>query len=1175
MKEKNQYYSKNVEFISPFYKPEGQITNQDYDLLLLSQKGDFNSISQLLNKTEFKSPILNYAIVNLVQNYKRNDSFIKCFKLLLSKDINFNYKFTQKSNKTLLMIILEKEEFILFKLFLESINDRINSIKILPDDKMEEYQISEIKKIFSYKDDFGNNFSHLFETIDNVELIQIFSYLYYKFPFLGKKGKEVSRGIQAIFQNLFLEKNDEGNTIMSLSLERNLIQIVFNLLLINGYKPNINKKNNNLIHSAVISKKISCVKIILYYCIKEDLALKNSDLLTPAQLAYKLGYSMISNIINEYENNFDEEGYKEHFYKNLEVYNNKLFNSRDEFLKNLMEMKYKQIFFELNELKIIYELSNDINNNNINQTNKNYSNYTNNNNNLNEDNILYRISLYKIDWNIIISKIKLFPNSIFKKDKEKSLNDLYKIIYEFFNNNFTNEFILSYINLINKINQIQNEPTINENNENIIPTYKNINKPIEFLIYNKIIFYFKIGDFNSLFQTAQIYFNKKFINDYKLNGEHFSNKALFILLVNISCILIENLISKGYNNFAQLIINTLEKYLFKIGEKQQNSNFDFLDYFKGDIAIFNYLTKEGVFNQYSGFFSELFCYINFLKILNNKEENKIKDYFAINRRLLGDSKYAQDQTIFNRLNNLYNYVLLKKMYEKNENTIYDTLNELNSTDENTIYYFNTLGIIFLKKQKFNISKFLFAKGYYLYMKEIKNRRDKQNKLFNFRIDIITTLLYNISLCYFNLKQYQKCITILECILNFKINQNNFFIHYRLGLCYYYLHIETCNKNNDYFNKNIVKLIGYEKIKNYKKNENIKQLSIELDDEGIISNLSQKFDAEHKKKKIKDKHENKFSFHNINKNEKNNKIQQKYNNILKSGKNLNSNVHNNNSLIKKIILKTSSKMANKNITNFFSNNTKINSNIEKNKLDYINKAIKCFKKVIFISKLNIIDNHSDFINSLYEFYYTFNKDDDISDTQKENNKSGDNFSEEKEIPEELLINSYFNLLMCLSMKKYWLEMILISKDYDNRDIASNKLIKLKIWLYQLEAYINLKNNKKVNEILSKIKKFKKIELSVLNKANNDIINDINIKLYIYYTLTKIYIEENNYKEADINIKKIIFLVKEGKNIPYFIIDLLINVYIIKLNKEPNINDKTKYRYNNIILNLIKNKRINEE
>ena len=188
---------------------------------------------------------------------------------------------------------------------------------------------------------------------------------------------------------------------------------------------------------------------------------------------------------------------------------------------------------------------------------------------------------------------------------------------------------------------------------------------------------------------------------------------------------------------------------------------------------------------------------------------------------------------------------------------------------------------------------------------------------------------------------------------------------------------------------------------------------------------------------------------------------------------------------------------------------------------------------------------------------------------------DNFIKEKEVPIELLINSYFNLLMCLSMKKNWLEMILIIKDYDNRDITSNKIIKLKIWLYELEAYTNLKNNKKINEILSKIKKFKKIELSVLNKTNNDIINEVNIKLYIYYILTKIYIEEKNFKEADINIKKIIFLVKDGKNIPYYIIDLLLNVYIIKLNSEPNINNKTKYRYNNIILNLIKNKKINEE
>ena len=76
---------------------------------------------------------------------------------------------------------------------------------------------------------------------------------------------------------------------------------------------------------------------------------------------------------------------------------------------------------------------------------------------------------------------------------------------------------------------------------------------------------------------------------------------------------------------------------------------------------------------------------------------------------------------------------------------------------------------------------------------------------------------------------------------------------------------------------------------------------------------------------------------------------------------------------------------------------------------------------------------------------------------------DNFIKEKEVPIELLINSYFNLLMCLSMKKNWLEMILYIKDYNNREIDSNKIIELKILLYELEAYINLRNSKKTKEI----------------------------------------------------------------------------------------------------------------
>ena len=50
-----------------------------------------------------------------------------------------------------------------------------------------------------------------------------------------------------------------------------------------------------------------------------------------------------------------------------------------------------------------------------------------------------------------------------------------------------------------------------------------------------------------------------------------------------------------------------------------------------------------------------------------------------------------------------------------------------------------------------------------------------------------------------------------------------------------------------------------------------------------------------------------------------------------------------------------------------------------------------------------------------------------------------------------------------------------------------------------------------------------------------------------------------------------LAKNKKNLPYYIIDLLINVFLIKLNNEPNINDKNKIKYNKIILNLIKRKK----
>ena len=117
----------------------------------------------------------------------------------------------------------------------------------------------------------------------------------------------------------------------------------------------------------------------------------------------------------------------------------------------------------------------------------------------------------------------------------------------------------------------------------------------------------------------------------------------------------------------------------------------------------------------------------------------------------------------------------------------------------------------------------------------------------------------------------------------------------------------------------------------------------------------------------------------------------------------------------------------------SNSQRINNN-NTDKVEFLNKAIKYFKRVISISKLLEINIYSDSMKSLYEFYSSYME----VEKKKENTNIEENFSRTKKIPNELLINSYFNLLMCLSIKKNWLEMNLIIKDYYNRDLISNKI-----------------------------------------------------------------------------------------------------------------------------------------
>jgi len=1162
MKE-NNVNNKNVENCEITYKPEGQMKKSVYELLRNSKEGNFNDLKKLIDEQEFQGSTLNLALRNLIQDFKPQTNYIQCLKLLLSTNIDLFYQYPQEDNNTVLMSIMKKNNIILMKEFLENLKLKpANSNHLSNEDKIK-LEMIELKNLFCQKDKNNNNIMHYsIKFAENIkQFLEYLEYLYDIYPHQNEKNLDLSNLIQDIFKTLFIEANNDGNTIINFCLYNGLTIFLLKIISIIGYIPNINKEKNNYIHSAVLGNNFSCLKIILYYCSADELNMKNNEMLTPSQLAYKKGYITMSNFIIEYQKNFNEEEYKEHFYTNLEVYEKKtenLNNLNNDLLTSFENYKFKQLLYELIGLRIINNMSRD-------------EIYSNTNLDKEEEDILFKISSFKLEYNIILTQAKMnqidyeknsenainnnnMNNNKFGKNSKKKLKKMenknfvftsLKSFFELFENNFTYQFIISYIKFLNN-----NKNTKNTEKESI--TDFNCERNIEILIYNKVIFYFKIGYFKSVVDTAELYISKisPFINNSLF--DLITYKESFIIFLNVSCILAEIFILRGYHNFAQTIIESLDKWL---NENYTENN----DYSKEDREIFNYLSKVGVFHQFLSYFSEIFCYLNYLRLLNSKD--KTKEYFTNCIKLLNNC-FTKERTIFNRLLILFSYIEIKKLYEKDDNQIYNKISELQKyNEEGEVFYFNNIGIIYLKKQKYHLSMLFFQKAFSKYIQIIKSKNaqnSQKERLFNFRIDYITSLLYNICLCHFYLKNYNRCISILEQLLLFQNNKNNYFFHYRLGLCYIQKYIEANKKKYDYYNENILKVIGYEMHKDFhKKSKSDKPLSINLENEDSLENLPYQSESKHKnstnKYKEGDTYRNKTNnYSNINSNNKNNVDLKRI--ILKNTK-------------KNINVNSSQKESNYNNNNISNDN--YNEHLNNNSQNiYLVKAIKCFKKVIQISKMN---SCMESMKLLHNFYWKY-KNDSKNDKNEENSQ---NFYKKKKIPNELLIHTYLNLLLCLSIKRNWAEMILIIKDYNNRKTSSNKIIVLKILLYKLEAYINLKNTQKIKEIINKLKGYKKIELSVFNKANNNIINEINIKLYLYYTLTLIYIREKNLTEIEINMNKILSLIEGYKNIPYYIIDLLINVYIIKLNNETNLNEKTKSRYNYIILNLIKHKKTNQE
>ena len=1138
MTEKSKKILKELDYNDIVYKPDGQLTKPVLDLLLFSLKGDFENLKELIEEKEFQDSTLNLALRNLLSRYLNfnNPSYLQAYKYLLGTNIDLNYKFDKDNNSTILMKAAKTGQLIFVKELLESFNNQINfeNNNFKTKEEEEECDLNRNEIFFDQKDNNNNNFLHYMIHQFKSQNSEIFEYLYEEYPFEKKRKEKSAKKIQDLFKKLILEKNGEGNNFMNICLLHGMPYLVLKILEISEYKPNLNKKNNNYIHSAVIGGNMTCLKIMLYYCDYNDLNQKNIDQLTPAQLAYKMGYTSMSNIIIEYQEICYDDAYKDYFFKSIENYDR---TSCIDFLQNFKNCQFKQILLGLKELKIINNLC--ISENYINQ---------------NEEDLNYKISNIKIEWNFLLTRIKqsqldndrdsdnssnynnISNNNKTKNNKkklkkldEKNKNSIYpyiKSISEFYENIFSNKITNSFIDNV-------------KDNQNYLI---NSNQNIDLLIFNKIIFYFRFGHFKSLLKTVEIYLTQIYQKENNINS-NINNRTL-ILYVNTTCIIIESFFQHGYQDIVEIILKALIKYLYtnslNLGDMQCNID---------DEIIFEYLNQKEVLCPIISNFNILFIYSTFLKLLTSNDKKK-ENLMEFQKKLNENNNNKKEPKLINRYKILFSCLDIKKAYERDDNEIYKKINNFykrGKEQDKEIFYWNIIGIIFLKKKKYIISKKFFQKGLksYIQIIRIKKKINLDEKFINFRIDYITAFLYNICLCDYYLKNYNKCIKILELLLSLEHNKNNYYFYYRLGLCYLEIYIQTLNKGNDFYNSNINKLIGYEnnKNKNIKKE---KSISLNMDNES-----SESFQYESKETNTRGNDDNKFlDFYDK-------QILNLFGNYseFNFGENKDTN-------IKRILLKNTKH--NFNNTNISKSSSKSSQNYDINiKSDYLDKAIQSFKKILIIYRINIRTNS---MQMIYNFYFSYVKD-SINEKDIQQKK--------KKITSEFIIDTYLHILFSLSLKQNWLEILFIIKDFNKRKFSPNKIIQLKILLFQLEAYINLNKSEKILETINQIKSHKKAEFSVFNKANNDIIKNINIKLYFYYSITLIYYQEKNYKEMEIYSNKILLLLKNETNIPYYIIDLLINIYIIKLNNESNLNTNNKYKYNNIILNLIKNKKTYKE
>ena len=910
----------------------------------------------------------------------------------------------------------------------------------------------------SKKDNNSWNFVHyiLNKNTNEEEAIEILNYL---LKYNAKcKNKKITN------EEILLQKDKKGNCALTLILLKGWSKMLTKYFtLVNYVSYSLPLIGNNLIHCAIEGKSLFCLKKILSYASLEDLRMKNKEGNTPSLFANKKKFFFFSKIIDQFELNFSNTSYKQLLIGNEICVN--------EILKNFSSKEYGKAISMLS----IYK---------VNQT------------------IIGDITNIPCEWNILLTKRNICL--------QKGISPEH-ILSKFCDNNSSNkkQSIISCNELSKFFNKYLKDM-------NIIDHIDEESFPIDVVIYNKVIFFLKIGDMTSAVNTISLYIN----HIHQQNPDKFYK---FIIYVNFCFILTEYFISIDQIGLAMTLIDRIEEYLLNQYKMRAEAH--------ENQIIADYLNQSEILNQFSPTWDESFCYLHLLKALCNFDT--AKKFLSEYKKIAKNCNYAKHMKIFRRLKAIYIMIKAKMNYKfnfvlksfKKISLIKDNFFDL--SNEHKLFYYNSIGILNLKLKNFSNAEFMFKTGIEICKKMQTDSYTTGDDLMTQRVNFIIYLKFNLALSLFYQKKYIQSNEILKDLSRKKIMNKNIYLWYRLGLTSLEIHFISAKPNLSKENESFVTTLGY-KAPPQTQNQ--------------LNNTNNSNDSNNSE--------------DILENDPNNDFDDLYNQFEKEYGDYKASVGSSRSSVE----------SKENKKSFVSNRLILNQNFIHKTSDELNDAIASFKKVIYLQYGGgTRTEDEEVIKSLTRFW---SSPPEISRTIKVNSH----------LICGAYLNYLFCLSITgrWSEALFMANSILENKSTLSNLNLSNSMsneFKGKINLFRIESLLNLKKYseamKCINTCIARQQDNFRVDL--LSRTNSKIINDIPFKIGLRIAMINVNCKEGNYDDAEKNFQNLLdnfYKNKEG-DIPPYLVYLGVYLYLlqrkmgkaIKLIKTRNfdfIGDNNKFR-----------------